>query len=159
MAGDNSTIDATNNTKNKLKNKIKTILNTVILSLDIIILLVCAIEDLMSMHVELVWLYIFILISLIVVAIKHTYNNVLFAVLVCILLKLLPTYSFGDGDIIVFAGLTLQFGILPTIILLALSLFIADLIPIRSIPFVPIILIVFLIIQHYVKLHIFKTKL
>ena len=124
-----------------------------LLIFDIVLLMWLSIEDFRHMKVTKWRLYIFLAVSLGFAIYSNTYGNLLLAGIIYILLKRIPNYRVGGGDRRIFAGLALQFGLIPIVLILLLSFCVANIIPRgRTIPFIPVIFGAFVVLLYYTTL-------
>lgn len=120
---------------------------------DILLLFWLSLEDLKSMKVKAYWLNLFLLLSLAVVIYNQTYDNVIIAIVLYFGLKVMPGYKVGVGDQQIFAGLAMQFGLVPVAIILVSSFMVVKVIARNHpIPFIPVIFAIFLGVMHYTVL-------
>lgn len=126
---------------------------TALIMFDIALLLWCSIEDLRSMQVDVRWLRIFMLVSLGYAIYTGEFTNIILAAALYVALKIIPHYKVGVGDQQIFAGLMLQFGLMPVTLILIFSFAAANIFARgREIPFIPVIFGVFLAVLHYTTL-------
>jgi hypothetical protein len=124
-----------------------------LLVFDIILLFWLSLQDLKSMKVEVRLLNLFLLVS-VGFAIYHTaYNNITIGLLLYLALKVIPGYVIGEGDQQIFAGLAMQFGLIPVALILVASFLVTRVITkSHTIPFIPVIFAAFLGVLHYTTL-------
>lgn len=124
-----------------------------LLFFDIILLLWLSIEDLRHMKVSRWNLYIFLTVSFAFALFSNNYANLLLAGIIYTVLKRIPNYTVGGGDRRILAGLAMQFGLIPLVLILFLSFLVACLIPKgRAMPFIPVIFSEFVVLLHYTTL-------
>jgi hypothetical protein len=126
---------------------------TALLIFDIAILFWCSLEDLRSMEVDTRPLYLFVLVSLGYALYTGTFVNIVLAIALFLILKILPGYKIGLGDQYIFAGLAMQLDILPLLAIVIFSFGVANIFcKGREIPFIPVIFCVFIGLLWYTPL-------
>ena len=124
-----------------------------LLIFDIVLLFWLSLQDLKSMKVESRLLNLFLVVSLGFAIYNKAYDHISLALLLYLALKVLPGYVVGEGDQQIFAGLALQFGLIPVALIVVASFLVVKIITRNhTIPFIPVIFAAFLAVLHYTTL-------